>query len=206
MCGSHQSFSLSFAVSAGQMKMVIYIWLDMSAPSISLAWFLRTLGSHSFWVMNVPVVQWGFWVRERCRRLMDYYFIFASGHAGLFRCGEIRFIDACVIDALIDNVMWCKFCVSYLRRGPCLGSTRCSWICLTQRGGRCGSGGGTRRKVILQFWESERMGMMMRDELQTWERHRSGRDRQTNKASIVLGFCFNVTMCEVGCWLPFWMI
>ena len=33
---------------------VIYISLLMSAPSISLAWFLRTLGSHSFWVMKVP--------------------------------------------------------------------------------------------------------------------------------------------------------
>jgi hypothetical protein len=31
-----------------------YISLLMRAPSISLAWFLRTLGSHSFWVMKVP--------------------------------------------------------------------------------------------------------------------------------------------------------
>ena len=33
----------------------VYIWLDISAPSISRAWFFRTFGSQSFCFMNVPV-------------------------------------------------------------------------------------------------------------------------------------------------------
>ena len=35
-------------------KNVLYIWAEVKAPSISLAWFLRTLGSQSFCFMNVP--------------------------------------------------------------------------------------------------------------------------------------------------------
>lgn len=34
--------------------LVLYIWSDVKAPTISLAWFLRTLGSQSFCFMKVP--------------------------------------------------------------------------------------------------------------------------------------------------------
>ena len=52
---THISYHNLQVQCSGWTPWCIYIWLDISAPSISRAWFFRTLGSQSFCFMNVPV-------------------------------------------------------------------------------------------------------------------------------------------------------
>lgn len=55
MCGGVGDRHIITCKCSGWTPWCIYIWLDISAPSISRAWFFRTLGSQSFCFMNVPV-------------------------------------------------------------------------------------------------------------------------------------------------------